>query len=75
MLAISHTAYPDGTIVKYPHGMEKPSIKCHAHIMKEASFKEAVKVHNTPKPGEAGFEDEAENFLNECKNYLTLTKR
>ena len=36
---ISHTAFPDGSIVQYMYGMEKPEIKNLGEIMKTSIFK------------------------------------
>lgn len=36
---ISHTAFPDGSIIQYMYGMEKPEIKNLGDIMKTSLFK------------------------------------
>lgn len=36
---ISHTAFPDGSIIKYLYGMDKPEIKNLGDIMKTSLFK------------------------------------
>lgn len=69
---ISSTAYPDGTLVKYLFGMKKPEVICYGELMKKAALKEAVR--NLPKSGGAAFEDEAESFVEECKNHLALNR-
>ena len=37
-LKITNTAYPDGTVVMYLHGMTPPPIKNLGAIMKQAAF-------------------------------------
>jgi hypothetical protein len=37
-LRITNTAYPDGTVVMYLHGMTPPPIKNLGSIMKQAAF-------------------------------------
>ncbi len=37
-LKVNNTAYPDGTVVMYLHGMTPPEIKNIGYIMKQAAF-------------------------------------
>ena len=48
-LKITNTAYPDGTVVMYLHGMSRPQVKNLGSIMKQAAFL-AVTSDNVQAP-------------------------
>jgi len=71
--AVSHTAYPNGEIVKHLFGMPKPEVICYGEIMKKAAFKSATQ--NLPKKGGVCFEDQQESLLDQAKELLTLNPK
>lgn len=68
MLAISHTAHPCGTIVKYKYGMPMPKVKNMGAIMKQA-------VMNTVRKGGACFEDEMDKLIDQAHEILTTNSK
>lgn len=48
-LKITNTAYPDGTVVMYLHGMTPPQPKNLGYIMKQAAFL-AITSENVKTP-------------------------
>jgi hypothetical protein len=39
---ISHTAFPDGSVIKYPEGMNKPEILNFGNVIKKSLFNAAT---------------------------------
>ena len=71
MIAISYTVYPDN-YRKYTTHTGKEADK---RFNTWTDYIAGIKPENIPKKGGVCFEDEQEDFLNEVKNFLSLTKR
>lgn len=41
--SVTQTAFPNGDVIKYAHGMPKPDIKDLSEAMKKAAMNEAIK--------------------------------
>jgi hypothetical protein len=44
---VSHTAFPDGSIINYKDGMSKPEISNFGNVIKKSLFKAATKKYRT----------------------------